>query len=282
MSAPPSYKDLAKVAEDYLTKGSTVRGWTIDAKEDGVARQLNVFPFANERTFGMHMLYEYPDLHLTLSSKVSAVVKSWREYLPTIKYQRKLNAAWHTHEVDLAASTLKWSGEHPVWNATATTNVTDGFSTNASVTTRVSPDFFVGGNLIFDPSRSGVRDLTAIAVRYACPNIRKGDLMGMYNIQNGFSVHMRVPVQQYTDVAVIAERRRFIAGVQARSPCGAQLMLNANVTEGTATLTAIRNISDIWKVTMTYTTPVCGAKATASSPSVPRFGLRLSNMDSTD
>ncbi|CAJ1038520.1 hypothetical protein Q4I30_008261 [Leishmania utingensis] len=278
MSAPPSYEDLAKVVRDYLMKGSDVTGWHLDAKEDVVPNRLNAYPFASPNAIGVHLFYECPDCHTTFKSRVSAAFKSWREYLPTIIYQTKLNDVSEKIEVDAAAATVKVAAKHPVFNASCKTSLLDGFATNANVATRVSNQLFAGASLQYDPKRSGVRDFTAIMVRYACPNIRNGDLLGKYSLQNGFSVHLRVPLHTYIDAAVVAERRCFIAGVQGCSPCGARIMLNANVSDGTCTATAIRNLNDIWKVTATLTAPFASGEGCAA----PRFGLKFTNMNASE
>ncbi|KAG5464362.1 hypothetical protein LSCM1_00545 [Leishmania martiniquensis] len=278
MSTPPSYENLANVVKDYLTKGSDVRGWQLDASEDGAPKRLNGYPFASAKAVGVHLSYEFPEYHMTLRSKVSAAFKSWREYLPTIIYNTKMNGASGRIEVDAVATTVKVAANNSVFHASCKTSPLDGFVTDANVTTRVTEGVYAGASLQYDPKRSGVRDLTAVMVRYGCPNIRNGDVLGMYSLQSGFSVNLRIPLHAYVDAAVAAERRRFIAGVQARSPCGARLMLSANVNDGTFTVTAIRNMSDIWKVTATMTAPC----ARGGCDAAPRFGLKFTHMDACD
>ncbi|KAK7194006.1 hypothetical protein NESM_000312900 [Novymonas esmeraldas] len=278
MSAPPSYKDLADVVNNYLTKGSEVRGWQLDAKEDGEPRRLSAFPFANPKAVGVHLTYQAPEYHTTLKSKVSAAFASWREYLPTIIYQTKIHNTAEKIEVDTAAGSVKVTAKNAVLNASCKTAPLDGFTADASATTRLSDQVYAGASLQYDPKRSGVRDFTAIVVRYACTNVGKGDLLGQYSLKNGFAVHMRIPLHTYLDAAIAAEQRRFIAGVQARSPCGARLMLNANVSDGTYTMTAIRNMNDMWRVTATVTAPFDRTESGAA----PRFGLKFTHMDATD
>ncbi|CAG9584065.1 conserved hypothetical protein [Leishmania major strain Friedlin] len=278
MSAPPSYKNLANVVKDYLTKGSDVHGWQLDANEDGASTGFNAFPFASPKAIGAHLSYECPSYHTTLKSKVSAAFTSWREYLPTIIYHTKVNNTSSEIEVDAAAASVKVTSKHSIFNASCKSSPLDGFVTDANVTTRVFDQVYAGASLQYDPKRSGVRDFTALMVRYACPHLSKGDVLGQYSLRDGFSVHVRVPLHTYMDAAVIAERRCFIAGVQARSPCGARLMLNTNVSNGTYTVTTIRNMNDIWKLAVTMTAPFASGEGAAA----PRFGLKLTNMDAGD
>lgn len=278
MAAPPSYKDITSVVSDCLTKGSDVRGWQLDAKEDGRPRRINAFPFASAKAVGAHLSYQWPGTNVTLKSRASGAFQSWYEYLPTIIYQTKINGTSGKVELDTAARSLKVTAKHPVFNASVKSAPLDGFSTDANVTTRVADQTYAGLSVQYDPKRSGVADLTAVLTRYACPNIYKGDLLGQYSLRNGFSVQMRVPMHTYLDAAVIAGRKRFIAGVQARSPCGARIMLNANVTDSTCSLTAIRGFNDIWKITATVTAPL----PTSNSAAAPRFGLKFTHVDSTE
>ncbi|GET93611.1 hypothetical protein, conserved [Leishmania tarentolae] len=278
MSAPPSYKNLANVVKEYLTKGSDVCGWQLDANEKGTPGCVNAFPFASPKAVGVHLSYECPSWHATVKSKVSAAFTSWREYLPTIIYRTQLHNTIDDIEVDTAAASVKVTAKHSVFNASCESSPLDGLVTDANVTTRVFDQVYAGASLQYDPKRSGVRDFTAIMVRYACPHIGKGDLLGQYSLRNGFSVHLRIPLHTYMDAAVVAERRCFIAGVQARSPCGARLMLNTNVSDRTYTMTAIRNMNDIWKITATVTAPF----SVGEGAPAPRFGLKITNMDASD
>lgn len=278
MSAPPSYKNLANVVKDYLTKGSDVCGWQLDANENDASKGFNAFPFASSKAIGAHLSYECPSYHMTLKSKVSAAFTSWREHLPTIIYHTKINNTLSDVEVDAAAASVKVTAKHSVFNASCKSSPLDGFVTDANVTTCVSHQVYAGASLQYDPKRSGVRDFTAIIVRYACPHIGKGDLLGQYSLWNGVSVHLRIPLHTCMDAAIMAERRCFIAGVQARSPCGARVMFNTNVSDGTYTMTAIRNMNDIWKLTLTMTAPFASGEGAAA----PRFGLKLTNMDASD
>ncbi|KAG5490668.1 hypothetical protein JKF63_00790 [Porcisia hertigi] len=278
MSAPPSYKDLASVVEAYLTKGDNVRGWLIDSKQDGAPNRLAAYPFASPKGVGVHLSLECPEYHTTFQSKMSAAFKSWREYLPTVIYHAKVNNTSNKIEVDAAVPSLKVTAKHPAFTANCKTALLDGFSTDANVTTRLSDKVYAGASLQYDPKRSGVRDFTTTIVRYTCPNIGNGDLLGQYSLRNGFSVHMRIPLHTYMDVAVMAEQKRFIAGVQTRSPCGGRFMFNTNVTDGTYTITSIRNMNDIWKITATMTAPFAPDKGALA----PRFGLKFTHMDASD
>ncbi|KAG5465836.1 hypothetical protein CUR178_00550 [Leishmania enriettii] len=278
MPTPPSYRELANVVNDYLTKGSDVHGWLLEAREDGATQRLSGYPFASPSGVGIDLCCKFPEFNTTLTSKVSAVFQSWREYLPTIMYETRGDSASAKIEVDTAAASVMVTAEHPVFNISCKTSPVDGFVTDADVATRVSEQLYAGAYLQYDPKRSGVRDFTTVMVRYACPNIGNGDLLGKYSLQRGLSLHLRIPIHAYMDAAVAAERGRFIAGVQARSPCGARLMLNTNVTDGTCTMTAIRNMNDIWRVTATVTRPF----ASGGRDAVPRFGLKLTNMNALD
>ena len=277
MSAPPSYKELANVVNDYLTKGSEVLGVWLDAKEEGDPDRLNAYPFASKGVVGANLTYNCPKYNTTVTSRVSPNLP-WCKYLPTVTYSTKFKGTSDTVEVNVAEGTVKVTAQHPVANVSCKTAVLDGGVTNLNATTCVRQNLYAGASLFYDPKRSGIRDFTAVMVRYSCPNIYKGDLMGKYSLSNGFSVHMRIPLHQYMDAAIAAERQRFIAGVQGRSPCGAQVMLNANVTEGTYTATAIRNLGDIWKLTLTMTAPF--SKAGNATP--PRYGFKFTHMDATE
>jgi hypothetical protein len=278
MSVPPNFKELANVVNDYLTKGSDVQGVQLDAREDGNPDALNVFPFVRKGLVGAHLVYDCTRLNTTVRSRVSPDFQSWRDYLPTVTYKTKLNGTRNTVEVDAAVGTVKVSAVHPVVNASCKTALMDGGVTDVNATTDLGNQFFAGASLMYDPKRSGLRNATAVLVRYGCPNIFRGDLMAKYDLRYGFSLHMRVPLHQYMDAAVAAERQRFIAGIQGRSPCGARLMLNANVTDGTYTATAIRNFGDIWKFTLTMTAPF----SRSGNAVAPRYGLKFTHMDATD
>ncbi|KPI85036.1 hypothetical protein ABL78_5920 [Leptomonas seymouri] len=278
MSAPPSYKELFGVVSDYLTKGSDVQGAQFDAKEDGEPNCLNAFPFARKGLVGAHLIYDCTKLNTTLSSKVSGNFQSWKEYLPTITYKTKVKGTSNAIEVDTATGTVNVSAKHPVLNANWKTSLLDGGATEVSATTCVRPAVYGGASLIYDPKRSGLRDFTALIARLGCPNIYNGDVMGKFSSSSGFSIHMRIPLHQYVDAAISAERQRYIAGIQGRSPCGARLMMHANVTDGTYTMTTIRNVNDIWKITLTMTAPFFKDK----NATAPRYGLKITHMDATD
>ncbi|KPA81592.1 putative mitochondrial hypothetical protein [Leptomonas pyrrhocoris] len=278
MAFPPCYHAIVNAVDEYLTKGSQVQGAQLDAAEEGDPNCLNVFPFAQKGCVGAHLTYNCAPLNTTVKSKVSPNFKSWKEYLPSITYTAKINGTSDVFMVDAATGVVNVTAMHPVVTASCRTSLLDGGATNVTAATCIQPQLYGGASLSYDPKRSGLRDFTAAVVRYSCPNIYKGDLMGKYNLRNGFSVHMRVPVHPYMDVAVAAERQRFIAGIQGRSPCGARLMLNTNVTDGTYTITTIRNFGDIWKFTLTMTAPFSGSGNAAA----PRYGLKFTHMDAVD
>lgn len=278
MSIPPSYKDLTNVVNDYLTKGSEVRGISLDAKEDGDLDAVNVFPFAQKGLVGAHLVYNNSRFNTSVASRVAYDFRDWRQFLPTVTYRTKINNTADTIEVNASAGTVKVSAEHPVANVTCKTALLDGLASEVAATTCVAAETYAGAALSYDPQRSGVRDFTAAVVRYNCPNIYRGDILAKFTLRYGFGLHLRIPLHQYADVAIAAERQRFIAGVQGRSPCGARVMLNANVTDGTFTATTIRNFNDMWKFTVTMTAPF----SKSGNAVAPQYGFKLTHMDATD
>lgn len=84
-----------------------------------------------------------------------------------------------------------------------------------------------------------------MAVQRNCYGMYGGDVMVKYNLRKGLSVSTRVPVHEYVDVGVIGERDNCVVGVQGRSPCGARMMFNVNLSKLTYTFSMIRNFNDI-------------------------------------
>lgn len=274
MSAPPKFSDLAGTVDTLLTVGDKVEGWTIDALEDCAANKCEAFPFAKNGGVGIHVIYNNAARGITVKSDISSDQKHWCFMLPTISYLTTAGPNTHKVEYNVLRSMMSYSLKNPSVNITSNVAVRDGFSGVSSITGRLFERVDLGACADYDPKRSGLKDLTVVAARRECPNVGGGDVLLKYSLREGLGLHVRVPLRPLTDVAVIAEKHRFIAGVQTRSPCGARMICNTNVNDGTVTMTAIRNLNDIWKFTASYTTGSLGAGGAGKQP---RFGLKFSN-----
>lgn len=275
MSAPPPcFHELINTVEDYINKNSRLRGWHLDATEDVPKDVFSIFPFATQKAVGLHALYNYSPYNLQLRCVWSSVGDSWRNLLPTVTRSMTINAVTHTVECKCASLKASYSATHPAFCVTWSGNLQDGGNGFTTLTTRLAEGVFAGASVGYDPKRSGVNNMTALLVRRNFPTFWNGDVMAKYTLNSGFGLHLRVPVSPVLDAGVIAESNRFIAGIQGRSPCGARMIANCNVTDGSVTLGVIRNLQDIWKMSITYTLPLIG---NPNAPAAPRFGLKLSN-----
>ncbi|CAD2213098.1 hypothetical protein AGDE_05959 [Angomonas deanei] len=274
MSVPLSYKEIRDTVERYLTRCSNVQGWHIDASQNAEPDKINCFPFASQAGTGFHLAYEDGKSGLNVRCSLSNCFHSITQFLPVVKYSTKVNSILHKVCFDAPTATLKYNLEHEVFTASAVARLSDGGAGIYAVSTRIAENAYAGVAADYCPKRSGLRDLTLMATQLACPNFKRGDIVARYSLLSGLGIHLRVPVSNLVDVAVISENNRFIVGCQGRSPCGASISVNTNISDGTGTITAIRNVKDIWKLTLTCTAPLVSC-----SPCVPRFGVKFTNQD---
>lgn len=100
-----------------------------------------------------------------------------------------------------------------------------------------------------------------------------GDVVAKYNATRGIGLHLRVPTNAYTSAVVLAEKQRFIVGAEARSSCGAQMLMNINLVDQRAEVALSRFFGPVWQVALNYSAvlnkPTTGYISTVS----PRFGI---------
>lgn len=217
-----------------------------------------------------------------LKSKISvnwsSVTRDYQDLLPLLNSKFRAYGAYHSVEVATSTGNTNYACVHPAFFITATTPLYSPYSLHITSSTRLWQGCFGGIRALYDAKRSGLITADIVAVQRNCYGMYGGDVMVKYNLRKGLSVSARVPVNEYVDVGVIGERDNCIVGVQGRSPCGARMMFNINLSKLTYTISMIRNFNDIWKITMSYT----NIFQPDSKWPVPRVGVKFTNQDMPD
>ncbi|ORC91327.1 uncharacterized protein TM35_000063320 [Trypanosoma theileri] len=287
--APDTFTNLVNTVEQYAKKGSCERRWRLSAVEDYIpANRLNGYPFATADAVGVHLACRKGNL--TVSADISSNPKStWRDFLPSIIWKKSIQNQKHEFQLRLADSPEGITGKenekkapifaytllHPSFTFTSESQLMNGFNSTLTATTRLSDRDQLGFSTLYDPSRSGVKDYTFAYSRCGCNAMMGGDFMAKYNAIHGSALHMRFPVNRFASAVILAEKTRFIIGADSRSPCGAQLMMNVNIVNTEATLSVVRNLNDMWKITMCYV-----ASLQKGTSATPKFGIVFSTHDS--
>ncbi|KEG08884.1 hypothetical protein DQ04_06251010 [Trypanosoma grayi] len=275
--APSSFSEVANTVEQFATKGLNERGWRLTTVEyDIPADRLTVHPFASPDAVGVRLSYKKGEFRV--STDVDSNPKAtWRNYLPTISWAKNVQDMRHAFVLRMSTTSpaFRYALFHPDFTFTSGTQLLDGFSTHITASTRLSQRNQVGVSAVYDPSRSGLKDYTIAASRVGCASVLGGDIVAKYNATHGGAIHTRIPVNPYASAVLLVEKKRVIVGAEARSPCGAQMLLNVNLVDSRAMLGMSRNISDIWKITMTCSAPAPGSGSTTA----PKFGLVFSSQN---
>ncbi|RNF18497.1 uncharacterized protein Tco025E_04499 [Trypanosoma conorhini] len=273
--SPDTFYAVASTVEVYATRGSCERGWRIDAKEcDAPPNRLNGFPFATEEGVGVHLSCSKGEF--TVSADVSSNPKAtWRDFLPSVSWTRSVRGQQHAFLLRLATTPLvSYALCHPQFTCSSEVKFMDGCRSRFTASTRLSEKSQLGAGAEYDPSRSGLIDYTVALSRVGCSSVWGGDFVLQYNATRGAAVHTRIPVKPLLSAVALVERKRVLVGVEARSPCGAQMLMNVDLVGSRAMLAVIRNLDDIWKLTLNYSAPLPGG---SSAPA--RFGLVFTNQD---
>ncbi|EKF29034.1 hypothetical protein MOQ_007198 [Trypanosoma cruzi marinkellei] len=273
--APDPFVDLVDTVEKYATRGSYERGCRIDTREESTpSNKLVGYPFANAEGVGVHFSYKKGDI--TLSTDVSSNPKAtWRDVLPTVSWTRSLWGQQHDFLLRLAMTPLfAYSFSHPQFTCSSEVKFMDGFRSKFTTSTQISTRNQLGASVEYDPSRSGLIDYTVAFLRVGCSAVQGGDFIVKYNATHGLGVHTRIPVKPFMSAVALVERGRVIIGTEARSPCGAQMMMNVDLVNSRAMLAFVRNISAIWKLTFNYSAPLPGSCSASG-----RFGLVFTSQD---
>ncbi|KAF8281895.1 hypothetical protein TcYC6_0005820 [Trypanosoma cruzi] len=273
--APNQFVELVDTVEKYATRGSNECGCRIDTREESIPSNMLVgYPFANAEGVGVHLSYRKGDI--TLSADVSSNPKAtWRDVLPTFSWTRSLRGQQHEFLLRLAMTPLfSYSFSHPQFTCSSEVNFMDGFRSKFTTSTQLSMRNQLGACVEYDPSRSGLIDYTVAFLRVGCSAVLGGDFIVQYNATRGLGVHTRIPVKPFMGAVALVERGRVIIGTEARSPCGAQMMMNLDLVNSRVMLAVVRNISTVWKFTFNYSAPLPG-----SSSAARRFGLVFTSQD---
>ncbi|RNF06584.1 hypothetical protein TraAM80_03853 [Trypanosoma rangeli] len=266
---PDTFDTLANTVESYATQGACERGYRIDAKELDVSpNRLSGFPFATKEAVGVHLMCSKGDF--TVSADVSSNPKAtWWDLVPSVSWTKSVRGQQHEFLLRLATTPLVYYAlHHPQFTCSSEMKFMDGFRSHFTASTRLSEKSQFGASVEYDPSRSGLIDYTVALSRTGCSAVWRGDFVVQYNATRGAAVHTRIPVHRMVSAVTLVERQRVIVGAEARSPCGAQMLMNVNLVDSRVMLAVIRNLDDIWKITMNYSAPLPG-----SSSGSARFGV---------
>ncbi|KAH9598046.1 hypothetical protein LSM04_001931 [Trypanosoma melophagium] len=288
---PETFTNLVNTVEQYAKKGSYEYRWRLNAIEGSVPDNcLNGYPFATPAGVGVRLAYRKGNLAVTadLNSNPEA---TWRDFLPSILWKTLTKDQKHLFQLRLAeppegireetvgekmVPSFAYTLLHPSFTFTSESQFLDGFNSIITATTRLSSRDQIGVSTIYDPSRTGVKDYTFAFSRVGCNAVKGGDIVAKYNAIHGIALHMRIPVNRFASAVIVAEKSRFIVGADSRSSCGAQMMMNVNLVNEEATLSIVKNLVDMWKITMSYSTLLRGGVA-----AVPKFGIVFSSQDSS-
>ncbi|KAG8347797.1 hypothetical protein ERJ75_001352500 [Trypanosoma vivax] len=270
------FDQLENTVEQYATKGAGDRGWRIDTTVPySPPGPLTAYPFASQDGVGVRLAMTRGDV--TVGADFSSHVKAtWRDFLPTFLWKRTYPGTRHELLLRTAtAPSLSYRARLPDFIITSETQLLDGLSTKCTATTRISPRNQMGFSFSYDPSRTGLRNYTFAFARQGCASVRGGDIVAKYDAITGPAIHTRIPVNPYAGAVILAEQTRFLVGAEARSPCGAQILLNANLVDSRATLILTRSIASTWKVRMQCSAVLSGPRTTTLSCTkfMPQFGI---------
>ncbi|CCW63843.1 unnamed protein product [Phytomonas sp. EM1] len=273
ISSPPPFTELHTLVGKYLTKGSDVEGWQLDAMEK-VPGRFQVYPFVEHQLVGANLIYKNQELGLEAKFRWANAWKSWKQYMPHVSYFFIDKGLSHKVEFNAPVDTLSYTLNHPSISASWSSELSNKGVSTFNLSTRLCKPVCAGVSFLYDPIRSGIKDAVALVTYANCQTLAGGDLVAKYALSNGLSLHLRAPVDPCSSIVVLAERNRFLAGLHTSLNNSARLIVNANLTDGSCTLTAIRNLRDIWKVSFTCSLPVLNTGTFR-----PKYGIKLSNKD---
>lgn len=267
---PPSYWDLSSTVESILTTGSNIQGWSLDAQDQFTGGVISAFPYADESTVGARIIYRNKEYDTKFQFRWPAHISSYKELLPIVSRGFNVgDSSKYFFQMAMETGHLTHTFMHPAFFLSLTNMMYEVGPMTVTGSTRLAPNTFLSGRINYDTKRCGLQNAEIIALQRQFVPLWNADTLLRYNLRDGASLELRGPVTDTIQAGVIAAARRFIVGVQAMSPCGARMLFNTNVTDGTYTLTMIRNITDIWKIHATYTSNIFGW----GKKSGPRFGL---------
>ncbi|CCW69932.1 unnamed protein product [Phytomonas sp. Hart1] len=279
--SPPSFTELHSLVEKYLTQGSDVEGWQLDAIEKSPAR-FQVYPFFEHQHVGASFIYKDMKRGLETKFRWSNAWKSWQQYMPYVTYLFNKNGISHTLEFKAPMGTILYTLHHPAISAFWSCDLSSKGGGMLDLSTRICKQTCAGVSFLYDPFRSGLKDAVFLLTyanlsTFNCGNLSFGNLVTKYSLRNGLSLHLHVPVDPCANIVILAERNRFLAGLHTTLNKTAHLIANANFSDRSLTFTAIRNVSDIWKVSLTCNIPVMNTEKLS-----PKYGIKISNRDAED
>lgn len=275
MSSLISFFELNTLVEKTILEGNHINKFHIDAYSPPDPDKLTVFPFATPQTVGALFAYEHSKSNTVISASLQPHPPTWRELLPTIVHTSKKDDVFQILTVNLKRAFLSYGWSNSIFNASATIEPLNGIASNLALTTRAGEKVTVGTEVVYDPKRSGLKNLTVLALREQCPILWGSDVIFKYSLRNGYGLQTHTPLHKYLDASLISESGRFIVGVQGRSPCGAKIMASTNLNDGSFTFGVVRNLMDMWKMTLSCTIPL--SENDGKPVVTPRFGVLFAN-----
>ena len=189
---------------------------------------------------------------------------------PAVTYKEK----YHSVTAKLATGFVDYEFTHPAFFGTASVHATGGFATIASLSTRVQQNVYGGLYVNYDPFRSGLRNYTLSLLARNVASAKHGDVLVSYDATRGVLLGFTAPIKNTLQGTVTVRPQKatqtLVAGLDFRSPCGAQALAHIDVGQQLIGMTLSRLIQDTWRVSLGWTI------SNANNTVTPKFGLTVS------
>lgn len=165
------------------------------------------------------------------------------------------------------AGKLKYTYNDETFTAAATTDLLDGFPTDASIATDLCKGAHVGAAVSYDPSRSGLKNYTFTLVADRVKELRNAAVLLKLDATEGYAVGVTLPVRDQLAATTLLSRREFKVGARMLSPCGHAAVAGfVDAFNRTLALTATKTYGAGWKMSLSAT-------LRAEEPLAPAFGV---------
>lgn len=193
-----------------------------------------------------------------------------QRFAPAVTYKEK----HHSVTAKLATGHVDYTFTHPAFFGTASVHATGGFATLATLSSRIQQNLYGGLYLNYDPFRSGLRNYTVSILARNVAAAKHGDVLvsldATRGVLLGFSAPIKNTLQGTFTVRPHKAMQTLVAGLDYRSPCGAQALAHVDVGQQLLGVTLSRLIHDTWRVSLGWTI------SNANNTVTPKFGLAVS------
>jgi len=290
MTTPLPFNKYEEVFVDRMIKKEVVPGaWRLEAAPTSVDGKGPSAKIAvNGGVDGASCEFTYPvaNTPYTVQTTLSTVERSQgscnenaccakvcdvvNRFSPAVTYHKDEHAV----TAKIATGVVDYEFKHPAFHGTASVHATSGFATLATLSARIQQNLYGGLYLNYDPFRSGLRNYTLSLLARNVAQAKNGDVLVSFDATRGLLVGLTAPLKDNIQGTVTLRPSKVTqtlqAGLDVRSPCGAQVLAHVDVGQQLLGLTFSRIIQGAWRLSLGWT--ISNAHNTVTT----KFGLTAS------